>query len=190
MKRAYIVLGAESSCTRFITNLLIKAGCSGRTWNQNHEQEIDFKDPTDDLVVWRRTYPHKWDDVNNYPYVVNDTFGIPDTDGMYTRLVELGYQVKVVVTMRDFYTTSMSGVNVGFRPHTQTLEKAYHNTKEAYKFIFSFINKYNLDYVLINYESCVINGEKYFNEMLSLLGLNKLSDIGFRDENSKYYLDK
>ena len=122
--------------------------------------------------------------------MVNDTFGLPDTDAMYDRLVELGYQVKVVVTMRDFHTTSMSGVKIGFRPHTNTLEKAYHNTKEAYKFIFSFINKYDLDYVIINYESCIVNGEQYFNKMLDLLQLNHISDIGFRDENSKYYLNK
>ena len=43
---------------------MIKAGCSGKTWNKSHEQEIDFKDPTDDLVVWRRSYPHKWDNPN------------------------------------------------------------------------------------------------------------------------------
>lgn len=186
-KTAYLVLGAESSCTRFITNLLIKAGCSGKTWNKSHEQEIDFKDPTDDLVVRRRSYPHKWDNPNNYPYIIKDTIGWPDTDAMYSRLNNLNYEVKVIVTMRDFYTTSQSGVNVGFRPHTNTLSKAYQNTKESYKRIFSFINKYDLDYVVINYESLIVSGEKYLNKMLDLIGLNNISDVGFRDENNKYY---
>ena len=70
-KVAYLVFGAESSCTRFVTNCLIEAGCSGETWNDNHEQKIDFEEPTDDLVVWRRSYPHKWDNTD-YPYIIKD----------------------------------------------------------------------------------------------------------------------
>ena len=71
-KVAYLVFGAESSCTRFVTNCLIEAGCSGETWNDNHEQKIDFEEPTDDLVVWRRSYPHKWDNTD-YPYIIKDS---------------------------------------------------------------------------------------------------------------------
>ena len=53
--------------------------------------------------------------------------------------------------------------------------------------VFSFINKYDLDYVVINYESLIVSGEKYLNKMLDLIGLNNISDVGFRDENNKYY---
>ena len=186
-KTAYLVLGAESSCTRFITNCLIKAGCSGKTWNDNHEQAIDFEEPTDDLIVWRRSYPHKWDKPNDYPYIIKDTIGWPDTDAMYERLIDLDYEVKVVVTTRDWFVTSMSGVNKKFRPHTNTLPKAYDNTQKSYKRIFSFINKYDLDYIVVSYESLIVSGEDYLNQMLDLLELDRISDVGFRDENSKYY---
>ena len=68
MKRAYLVLGAESSCTRFITKCLIKAGCSGTTldWETHephpngHAQKIVFTDPTENCIVWRRSFPHAW----------------------------------------------------------------------------------------------------------------------------------
>jgi len=186
-KTAYLVLGAESSCTRFITNCLIKAGCTGRTWNDNHEQEIDFEEPTDDLIVWRRSYPHKWDNPDNYPYIIKNTIGWPDTDAMYDRLINLDYKVKVVVTMRDWFVTSMSGVNKGFRPHTNTLSKAYDNTNQSYKRIFSFINKYELDYVIVSYESLIVSGENYLNRILDLLELNNITDMDFRNENNKYY---
>jgi|TARA_B100000315_G_C14285438_1_gene454980 hypothetical protein len=187
VKRSFLVLGAESSCTRFITNCLIKIGCSGKTWNNDHEQEIDFKDPTEDLIVWRRSFPHKWDNPNNYPYIIKNTIGWPDTDAMYERLNKLGYEVIVVITMRDWYTTSMSGVNKGYRPHVNTLEKAYKNNKESYKRIFNFINKYNLDYTIINYEALVLNGKDYLNQILINIGLAPLKNINIKNGNIKYY---
>ncbi len=190
VKRSFLVLGAESSCTRFITNCLIKIGCSGKTWNNDHEQEIDFKDPTEDLIVWRRSFPHKWDNPNNYPYIIKNTIGWPDTDAMYNKLISLNYKVTVIVTMRDWHAISMSGVEKGYRPHTNTLEKAYNNTKESYKRIFHFINKYDLDYVVMNYESLVLNGENYLNCMLELLGLDKIEELDFKNANKKYYENK
>ena len=188
-KIAYLVFGAESSCTRFITNCLIKAGCTGRTWNDNHEQEIDFEEPTDNLVVWRRSFPHKWDDPDNFPYIIKGTIGWPDTDAMYDRLVKLGYTVKVIITMRDWFTVSMSGVNKRYRPHTNTMEKAYNNTKESYKRIFNFVNKYDLDYIVFNYEAMIVSNLKYVNEMLKVLELNPINDVEFVNGNQKYYDD-
>ncbi len=185
-KIAYLVFGAESSCTRFVTNCLIEAGCSGETWNDNHEQKIDFEDPTEDLVVWRRSYPHKWDNTD-YPYIIKDSIGWPDTDAMYDRLVKLGYEVKVVVTMRDWYSISSSGFNKGYRPHVNSMDKAFNNTKKSYIKIFKFINKYYLDYVVVSYESMILYKEKYLNEILKVLGLNKLDSIDIHNGNEKYY---
>ena len=183
-KIAYLVLGAESSATRFVTKCLIDSGCTG---DNEHEQKIDFEEPTGDKIVWRRSYPHKWDDPNNYPYVIKNTIGWPDTDSMYDRLVKLGYDIKVVVTMRDWYSISKSGSGKGYRPHTGTMEKAYNNTKESYKRIFDFVNKYDLDYIIFNYEAAIVSGNSYASEMLNVLGLNLKNDINFKDANKKYY---
>ena len=187
MKKAYLVFGAESSCTRFTTNCLIEAGCYGKTSNDDHEQEIDYQEPTNDTIVWRRSFPHKWDNPNNFPYIIKNTIGWPDTDAMYERLSKLGYKVIVVVTMREWYTTAMSGVNKGYRPHVNTLEKAYNNNKNSYKRIFNFINKYDLDYTVVNYEALVLNGKDYLNQILMDIGLAPLKNINIKNGNIKYY---
>jgi len=186
-KKAYLVLGAESSCTRFITKCLVDAGCVGRTGHNDHEQEIDFKDPTEDCIVWRRSYPHAWGRSNKYPYVLPNTIGIPDTDKMYNKLKSLDYKIVVVVTTRDWFATSMSGVTKKTRPHSNTMNKAYDNTKNSYKKIFNFINKYDLEYVMMNYESLILYGKEYMNQMLKLINLKELKKLDFKDSNKKYY---
>ena len=186
-KTAFLVFGTESSSTRFITDCLIKGGCEGQS---EHDQLIDYEDPTAEKVVWRRSFPHKWDDPDNFPYIIKGTIGWPDTDAMYDRLKNLGYEVKVVVCMRDWFACSKSAVDIGYRPHTNTMEKAYGNSKESYKRIFSFINDKDLDYTVISYESLVFYKEKYLNEIFKTLDLNEVSDIGVRNGNDKYYLQE
>ena len=91
--------------------------------------------------------------------------------------------------MRDWFTVSMSGVNKRYRPHTNTMEKAYNNTKESYKRIFNFVNKYDLDYIVFNYEAMIVSNLKYVNEMLKVLELNPINDMEFVNGNQKYYDD-
>ena len=68
MKRAFLVLGAESSGTRLVTRLLIAAGCHG---DGGHQQPFDkwqaASSPFDgkDPIVWRRSYP--WTEYHLWP---------------------------------------------------------------------------------------------------------------------------
>lgn len=184
MKIAYLVLGTESSATRYVTKCLIQAGASG---DNEHHQKWDFEEPTDNIIVWRRSYPHKWDDPNNFPYVLNNTIGWPDTDGMYERLTNLGYEIKVVVTHRDWHAINGSATKIKYRPHTSTVERCVENTKESYKRIFKFINKYDLDYLIFSYEAAILEGDNYINKMLDILNLPNVSGFNMKDANKKYY---
>ena len=184
-KTAFLIFGTESSSTRFITDCFIKAGCQG---SSEHNQSIDYEDPTDDKVVWRRSFPHKWDEPDNFPYIIKGTIGWPDTNSMYDRLTNLGYEVKVIVCMRDWFACSKSAVDIGYRPHTNTMEKAYDNSKESYRRIFSFIDNKDLDYMVVSYESLIFYKEKYLNKIFETLNLNKVDKIDVRNGNDKYYL--
>src|SRR6266540_4276722 len=99
MKRAYLVLGPESSGTRFVTKLLIDAGCLG---DGDHEQRLDKPGdqsrelleeallPHDETpIVWRRSYPHggQWVDISQ----------------AVGQLRRKGYDVHAVVTTRDWF---------------------------------------------------------------------------------------
>ena len=89
--------------------------------------------------------------------------------------------------MRDWYSISRSGHSKGYRPHVNTMEKAFINTKKSYKRIFSFINKYDLDYVVVSYESMILYKEEYLNEIFKVLELNTLDSIDIHNGNQKYY---
>ena len=51
----------------------------------------------------------------------------------------------------------------------------------------SFINKYDLDYVVVSYESMILYKEEYLNEILKVLELNTLDSIDIHNGNQKYY---
>lgn len=183
-KQAFLVFGPESSATRFVSGCLLKAGCAG---DNDHTQVFDKAPPTQEKIVWRRSFPHKWDDPDNFPFNIKGSIGWPDTDKMYEHLTQLGYSSTVVVTCRDWYSISLSSARIGYRPHTKTMELGYKNTKESYKRIFNFVNKYDLDYVMFNYEAALLHGTKYINNILETLGLDTVQDFDIKDQNSKYY---
>ncbi len=91
--KAVFVIGPESSGTRLITRLFVEIGFYGDT---GHDQELDklikrtngFFWPNKD-IVFRRSVPHaqKW----------------PDIPSIYTKLYDLGYDTKLVITIREHY---------------------------------------------------------------------------------------
>lgn len=90
-KRAFIVVGPESSGTKFLTRLFLRAGCEGDPW---HEQRLDHHDPDTDLIVFRRSYPHagQW----------------PDLPAIVERFKGLGFEVRLIVIVRSLQFTLAS----------------------------------------------------------------------------------
>lgn len=166
MKRAFLVLGAESSGTRLMTRILINAGCYG---NEHHDQTLDNKIPEhESLIVWRRSVPHrkKW----------------PDLVGMVEKLEEFGFEITVFIMSRDWYSMARSQVNA---PHVENATKAYENISNAYEYIFAAMTA--MKYELVNYEALTQNSQ-VIESLLTRHNLpHPTRSMYIYDGNAKYY---
>lgn len=166
MKRAFLVLGAESTGTRLVTRLLLASGCVG---DGDHVQRWDSETPTDPLVVWRRSIPHNkvW----------------PDIGGMADSLRALGYDVSAIVTSRDWSAAVPSQVAIGHVPDAET---ALRQTRAAYPYIFAALLRHGIPYVLASYESLVTRPEA-IGRLCDLLGLPRAEHEDVVDGNEKWF---
>jgi len=164
-KRAYVILGPESSGTRLLTKIMIAGGCHG---DASHFQPFD-KCSFGNLspIVWRRSVPHSGKDIN--------------LQSMLDRLHD--YEVMVVVIVRDWTVTEKSQVK---NKHASSIEVANAKVKSALKSIFSQLILTNSDFVLVTYESLVLNPVKIQQSLFNRLGLKILSTIRITNENVKW----
>jgi hypothetical protein len=178
MKRAYLVLGPESSGTRFITRLLIDAGCFG---DGDHGQRLDFLEqrerinedvlPKDETpIVWRRSYPHR---------------GIfVDIGKAVAQLRAKGYDVRAVVTSRDWFPMLQSQVKVGHVPD-ESIGQAH--SRMAYRYIFKYLPE-DVPFIIVSYESFGRFRRKAICKMLEMLGLAMPRiTTNIEDGNVKWY---
>jgi hypothetical protein len=143
-KTAFMVLGAESSGTRFLTRCMIASGCDG---DGNHRQRFDKTlEGAGDKIVWRRSLPHKTGDQREWP----------DLDSMLKKLREFGYEARVLAVIRNHYCTCLSQVQHG---HSATVAEATLNAVGAIRRISSFVLENNLPVMFFTYESLVHNFE-------------------------------
>ena len=89
MRRAYFIIGGESTGTHALTEMLVKAGC--------HDAELvetEHYAQLSDRIVVRRSNPHggQWISVAEY----------------VDALQGAGYQVTMLVTAREWNVTSQS----------------------------------------------------------------------------------
>jgi len=163
-KKAFLVLGPESSGTRLVTRCLIAAGCQG--WG-DHAQGFDTSlDGAGDLIVWRRSLPHgsQW----------------PDLRQMLLALRCHGYDVRVLVIVRSHYCTVRSQIRAR---HVENQSQAERNIAQAMCRIVSFVSESNLPVRYVTYEEVVHNSEA-FSRTLEQWGLKWRT--GLRDGNAKY----
>lgn len=166
MKKAFIVLGPESSGTRFLTEILIAGGCHG---DPGHIQRFDTREFNNlDPVVWRRSVPHNSQRL--------------DLRGMLEKLKD--YRVTVVVITRDWYPTERSQVS---RNHSKSIAEATIKIKKALKSIFVQIVTAEIDYVLISYEALSFNPVETQKSLLRRLGLKDDVILTVHDGNKKWW---
>ena len=164
MKRAYVVVGPESSGNRMLASLLIGAGCCGGT---AFDHPLMFDVPTgEDPVVLIRSFPH------------GD--GWPDLAEIYRTLRSRGYMVRVLVTVRDPHCVIESQVERRHHPP----ELAWSNYQQSYRRIFEQLLTVNAWYALVPYAT-LRRGEAQRN-LLATLGLPAV-EVEVRDENAKHY---
>lgn len=167
-KRAFLVLGPESSGTRWITRWLLHAGCVG---SDDHEQPWDHALPTDEpLIVWRRSFPHG-DYWPCMPLLVNGLRG-------------MGYDVTALVVVRDWFAMSCS------QGQFQPAEEIEGHIQDAYRRIFTGLNDTDTPFIVVSYEAALLGLERFVNMLLHHLGLEAtLTDCGAVNGNAKWYKD-
>lgn len=164
MKKAFIVLGAESSGTRLMVKVLINGGCKGTS---DHFQDFDHQPIKGDYIVWRRSVPHNHQDV----YL----------DEMLRRLSE--YEITIIVMVRNWDALEKSQIAA---PHVSCLAEAQYNIPKAYKSIFEQLIKLELDYILIPYESLILNPVLVQQKIYERFGLSGEPVLPITNENHKW----
>jgi hypothetical protein len=181
-KRAFLVLGPESHGNHLVTDLLVHAGCHGRSgnhvpWSGEWQEGIDDRQPWDeklptdeDPIVWRRSVPHlkHW----------------PDIRGMIDVLERRGYTVHAIVVHRDRYAAIQSQLK--WR-HVADPEVARANIERAYPYIFAHLQAAAVKSTVVNYES-LAHYPAAQDDLLEELGLDAPSErLEVWDANRKWY---
>lgn len=167
-KRAFLVVGPESSGTRLVTRLLIDAGCHGSDKHFGQPFDSGIPDAPPDLAVWRRSVPHnhRW----------------PNITRMVNLLRNRGYSVQMIVTTRDWYAMIQSQVKAG---HVTNMHHAYANLQRAYTHIFS---NSNVEYIILSYENLVQRPKEAIAALFHLINLEPPEKIEYiYDGNAKWY---
>lgn len=137
---AVLVVGPESTGTRLVTEVMVRAGCHG---SAEHQQPWDVQPPDGvSPVVWRRSVPHAqaW----------------PDLEAMVAALTDRGYAVRAVVTCRAWWPTVHSQVAAG---HVRSVSEAVEHLRVAYPFIFRQLAA--TPYQVVPYEALVLHGAQH-----------------------------
>lgn len=167
-KRAYFVVGPESSGTRLWTDILIRAGCYGQS---GHSQKMDglmFADQPA-RIAFRRSLPH--------------TGSWPPLTHIIERMEAADYEVTVVKTDRDPYYTVRSQLRIG---HVSNAEQARSNIARAHQEIHKAVKATGCRFTLVSYELLVEMPDWYISHRLELLGLPRVEGYEIRDGNAKY----
>lgn len=166
-RRAFLVLGAESTGTRFVAHILRAAGCRGHANPDGRYQQWDTNAPTTQSpIVWHRSFPH------------GDLF-LPIRQIM-TQIPH--YDTQAIVCTRDWFAMSASQAN--FRP----LEDVATNTQHAYSMIFSGLDEFLIPHLIVTYESLIYNYEPFTRRLLAYLNLPVPAILPpVHNGNKKYY---
>jgi hypothetical protein len=167
VKRAYLVLGPESSGTRLMTRLLIAAGCYG---DSDHHQRLDTAIPgREPFLAWRRSIPHggTW----------------PDLERMVEIVAALSYGVTAVIMSRDWHSMAISQEQA---PHAESAGAALEQIQMAYRYIFASLPD-DMPFEIVNYEAVVMRPRGTIKYLFTRLGLPVPELPYIYDANGRYY---
>lgn len=169
-RRAFLVLGPESSGTRLATRIMCAAGCVG-DWT--HAQRWDAEPLPDrgENIVWRRSLPHN--------------LGWPPIGEMVQRLRAGGFHVDAIVTQRATHPMACSQLQNGY---VRSIDDAHHNIRHAYAYIWQALTASGVRGYPWVYEALVAGEHLERNELMAQLGLEgPFSHVPIHDGNAKYY---
>jgi len=167
-KRAFFIVGPESSGTRFINRSFISAGCYSKyKWQfSEHDGRHNFNVKAD--IVFHRSLPHQrlW----------------PDLAHLRLSMENSGFNVVPLLVVRDWRCTVLSQLH---REMVESSAEAEKNIRKAVHTVATHL----MDFTLISYENFC--EQPQFREWLFVerFGL-KPSTEPIYDGNAKYYEDK
>lgn len=176
MSKAIIVVDPESSGTKLITELFIKAGClkdytHEQRFDEKFENNIDTDWPNQD-IVFRRSIPHA--KVWNKPI------------DLVQRFKNIGYNPFLIVTFREFIPNAFSKIN---NDHSDE-KNAYSDFINQLRFIFHSLSMIDNFYML---STSYLFKEPLFSitDMLIYSGFTEISDDKIKEMvESVYDADK
>jgi len=160
-KKLIFVLGPETTGTRFWTGLFVQAGCFG---TDHDVQNLDslMQEPNIKTAVWRYSYP------------MGDVW--PDLDEIIGLAKDAGYnQFQAAITHRDWLAISRFDL------------KRFNKLQQGYLQIYRNLEKFNIPFTHLNYESAILYGSDYARNVLSFYDLNLNGDVEIKDGNKRHY---
>ena len=170
MKKAFFVIGPESSGTRMMTRAFMKCGAYG---SGGHLQKLDaegFKGGHE-LIVFRRSVPH-------------GKF-MPNLSRLIGRMKKNEYEIIPIVILRDKDACALSQVK---NKHAKNLEESRSSIEDAVNHIYTELSSVGLHPVIIHYEPFVKN-PAVRQSFFTSLGLG-VPDMEFYDGNEQYKEEK
>lgn len=166
MKRAFFIIGPESSGTKMLTEAFVSVGCYG---NKGHRQSLDHVDIGDvgDEIVWRRSMPHGR--------------GWPTFDDIFGKVREYGYVIYPILIFRDKDYTVRSQMKHG---HVGSSGEGRLHIYRAIESIYVNLAKQGMVPYVISYEAFVGN-EEVRRVFFGQFGF-PLPGIKFYNANNKY----
>lgn len=182
IKTCILVLGAESSGTRFVAGLMSQhpqiAGM-GNThsdllnefWKNGDENTLEEAFLKNDVILTRRSIPSGVEN-NAARFLQFDSY-----DRLSDFCHEKGYVLKVVITTRSPYANiaSWSRSRVSPGQSAAMAEKQY---QQAYKHIFRWLlDREEIEYWIVSIEGFLHESSYYLNALFCKLGLSKTEAV-------------
>jgi hypothetical protein len=164
--RAFIVVGPESSGTRFVSRLFIDGGCDG---SDEHIQPFDADIPVaiDTDVVWRRSVPHD---------------GVyPNIEDMCAQVAIRGYDPVVVVIYRNWACNAHSQV---LRGHATNYSHAIERIRLAWNHIMRCVQ--DIPYSIVSYFFITEYPEIALTWLVREYGLRRIPSTAVHRGDSKH----
>lgn len=167
MKTAYLVIGPESSGTRMMTKILIKAGCAG---DSGHIQRWDTQPLLGNNIVWRRSVPHAGHSLSSVRFA--------------NLAKSQGYTPVLIIMNRDWHAAAQSKVS-------QSLAVDYNSAllaiASAYNFLYEGLNKTDYKFITVSYESLVQRPMKVLKQISLFTKLPINTNYKIKDGNAKWF---
>jgi len=171
-RRAFFVIGPESSGTKMMAQILIRCGCKGSSGDNQLMADLNEAAKSECNIVVRFSFPHMrvWPD---FEYTVN-------------KYRQFGFEVIALVMSRSWWVMMESQTKRG---HVKDQTAALSNIQRAYYLMFHQMDKAGVNFLIVSYEDLILNAAggciSRLCGMLRLPNPDPFPEI--RNENLKHY---